>query len=410
MDERSEFPRNVAEEAQLREGLDQIARSRVPSDRDLWPALQARLFPSASRPAWWWRRAPGWAWRTAGLMLVLALAGMAYAPSLWEAFFSTRLLEQGGKLQALSLSQTRDGITVTVERAYADANRIVIGYRVQGLPVSSGISRHPQLTLEDPEGRRIPELIGEGLVGASEALGAALPPGEIGGAVSFDPWELPGWPFHRPGMLSLRLRVAFLPVPQEGAAPGAMHFFIPSQTAPTETPSALSAEPPPSAPSFVFDLKVPVVSEAEIYGPQTVRAHGLDLTLARWVRAPSGIRARVCFVPPDPSLVWTAIVEQGFATGLEVAPNVRMEGTVSGRALTVTAPILMGPFTWRGEQTCQDVFLDIPGGMERDRGGRVVFRVTEVIGWDPQNPEPAVRWPGPWEFSLSADHQQPSGP
>lgn len=41
-----EFPQTPEEAMQLREDLDRLARMRVPADRDLWPALQAQLFPS----------------------------------------------------------------------------------------------------------------------------------------------------------------------------------------------------------------------------------------------------------------------------------------------------------------------------------------------------------------------------
>ncbi|MCS7351861.1 MAG: DUF4179 domain-containing protein [Anaerolineae bacterium] len=406
MEERLGFPHNAEEEAWLREGLDQIARSRVPPDRDLWPALHARLFAPASRPAWRWRRPPGWGWLAAGLALVMALVGMAYARPLWEAFLSTHLLEQGGRMHTLSLSQTRDGITVTIERLYADANRIVIGYRIRGLPTASEVAWLPLLTLEDREGRQIPKLMGEGVAGASEILGLALPAGEIGGADSFDPWGLPGWPTHRPAALDLRLRVILHSMPQQPHPPQALHIISsPDATSMEKSPSPATAPASLSGPSFVFDLRIPVESEAEIYGPHTVRAHGLDLMLERWVRAPSGIRARVCFIPPDPSLSWTAMVEQAFAIGPEVVPNAHVEGPASKRTLTVTIPILTVPLTRGGGWMCQDALFAVPEETERDREGPIAFRVVELIGWGQGSPEPAVRRPGPWEFLIPVAHR-----
>lgn len=233
--------------------------------------------------------------------VILALVGMAYVHTIWEAFLSTRSLERSGRLQALSLSQTRDGVTVIIERAYADASRIMIGYRIQGLPASSGSSWLPLLTLEDPDGHPIPGLIEEGLVGASELTGLSLPSGEIAGAASFDPWGLPGWLAHRPTVLSLRLRVAFYPVPSED----------------------------------IFDLTIPVEPEAEEYGPQTISAQGLDLTLERWIWAPSGARAQICFVPPDLRLNWTIRVEQAFETRDEASLETPSGEIPSGQAVTV---------------------------------------------------------------------------
>lgn len=42
-----EFPQTLEEAMQLQEDLDRLAGMHVPADRDLWPALQAQLFPSS---------------------------------------------------------------------------------------------------------------------------------------------------------------------------------------------------------------------------------------------------------------------------------------------------------------------------------------------------------------------------
>lgn len=369
----SGFPCTPEEERQLQEALDRLARMRIPEERDLWPALQARLF-TPHRRGWRWVVQRNWVWMAAALLLALALIGMTVAPRLWEAFFLTQPLERDRKLQALSLTQTRGGVTVTIERAYADANRILIGYRVRGLPESPAAHWIPVLTLEDTSGHPIPSLIGEGLAGASEVLGLSLPPGELAGVVGFDPWALPGWPTHRPESLPLRLHVVFqaVPYPAEGPTPAAGWRFI-------------------------FDLRVPVEPEAERYGPQTEVAHGLELTLERWVWAPSGARARVCFIPPDPQLSWTMHEELMLEAQDEVSPSAPSGEIAGGEALTITTPILQSPPRQQGEQVCLDRFF---AASQLKRARPVVFQVLELVGWSPATLKPVRRWQGPWVFQI----------
>ncbi|HXF70431.1 MAG TPA: DUF4179 domain-containing protein [Thermoflexus sp.] len=398
----SGFPGTPEEERQLREALDRLARMRIPEERDLWPALQARLFtpsPHGGR----WVIGGKWAWMAAGLLLALVFLGMAFAPNLWEAFFLTQPLERDRKLQPLSLTQTREGVTVIVERAYADANRILIGYRVRGLPESPGAHWIPVLTLEDASGRPIPSLIGEGLVGASEILGLSLPPGELAGVVGFDPWGLPDWPARRPEFLSLRLHVAFQAVPYPAPTPGIRWMQIHPESGPVRegsvpvTPHPVESPTPAAGWRFTFDFTVPVEPEAERYGPRSEVAHGLELTLEQWVWAPSGARARVCFIPPDPQLSWTMHAELMLEAKDEVSP-LAPSGEITGEeALTITAPILESPPQQHGEQICLDRFF---AASQLARGRPAVFQVLELVGWSPGAAQPARRWRGPWVFRI----------
>lgn len=398
----SEFPRTPEEERQLREALDRLARMRVPEERDLWPALQARLF-TPSRRGGRWMVLGKWAWGVAGLLLALAFIGMASLPNLWEAFFLTQPLERDRKLQALSLTQTQGGVTVTIERAYADANRILIGYRVRGLPEAPVAHWIPVLTLEDASGRPIPSLIGEGLVGASEILGLSLPPGELAGVAGFDPWVLPDWPARRPEFLPLRLHVAFQAVPYPAPTPGIRWMQIHPESGPVRegsvpvTPHPAEGPTPAAGWRFTFDLTVPVEPEGARYGPRTEVAHGLELTLEQWVWAPSGARARVCFIPPDPQLSWTMHAELMLEAQDEVSPSAPSGEIAGGEALTITAPILQSPPRQQGERVCLDWFF---AASQLARGRPAVFQVLELVGWSPGAAQPARRWRGPWVFQI----------
>lgn len=398
----SGFPCTPEEERQLQEALDRLARMRIPEERDLWPALQARLFTPHPH-GWRWVVQRNWAWMAAGLLLALAFIGMASIPNLWEAFFLTQPLERDRKLQALSPTQTQGGVTVTIERAYADANRILIGYRVRGLPESPAAHWIPVLTLEDTSGHPIPSLIGEGMVGASEVLGLSLPPGELAGVVGFDPWGLPGWPTHRPESLPLRLHVVFQAVPYPAPTPGIRWMQIHPESGPVREGSAPVTPHPAEGPTpaagwrFTFELTVQVEPEAAGYGPRTEVAHGLELTLERWVWAPSGARARVCFIPPDPQLSWTMHEELMLEAQGEVSPSAPSGEIAGGEALTITTPILQSPPRQHGERVCLDRFF---AASQLERARPVVFQVLELVGWSPATLKPVRRWPGPWVFRI----------
>jgi len=400
MEERKGFPMDSEPEAPLQEALDRIARSRVREDVDLWPALQARLFTTpARRIRFGGRRA--WAWGLAGLALVLALAGMAWARYLWEAFPFIGPLERAGKARPLAQSQRQDGITVTLERAYVDANRVLIGYRVRGLPESADTVWLPEFTLEDTAGHPLPPLIRTSLAGASEGSGLPLLPGEMAGVIEFDPWALPDWPARLPETLALRMQVTLRALPTVASAPGLLRVEIAPEAGPAGGASETSALPPPALPTpravhtFQFDVTVPVVREVIVYGPQTATARGLTLALERWVETPSGTRARVCFRPPDPRLRWTLAAEQRFKESEATA-----EGERSSQTTQIgVASLIQLTITPNEGHVCQDLFFDLSSS-GRTRPRPTALYVLELVGF-PQSgtPEP-VRWPGPWVFPL----------
>ena len=64
------------------------------------------------------------------------------------------------RAQNLGIAETDAGVTITVERAYADRNQVLVGFTVAGLePPVSGTAEPPALewttTLTDPTGRKL---------------------------------------------------------------------------------------------------------------------------------------------------------------------------------------------------------------------------------------------------------------
>lgn len=124
----------------------------------------------------------GWQWRWPRTALVTALAifalvGATYVvlpllQSLWSEDRGLQHVTQEGLARDLNLSQTIDGVTVHVQKGYADANRVAIGYSVELPPTTPG-DDGPQFSsaiLTDRDGRTYPGLgfsaTGDSLLGA----------------------------------------------------------------------------------------------------------------------------------------------------------------------------------------------------------------------------------------------------
>ena len=146
-----------------------------------------RLVP-ASRPAW----------VVIGLVLVATLgaAGYAFGPTLGERLFS-QVLDRWEQDYAAELSheinmrETRQGVTVEVDRAYFERNRIGIEYTVAGLPQSrTGDSREFELYAELADARnastRFRSAGGSGVRSDSQIEGMEVPPDTVTEVVAFD--------------------------------------------------------------------------------------------------------------------------------------------------------------------------------------------------------------------------------
>ncbi|MGM0400951.1 MAG: DUF4179 domain-containing protein, partial [Chloroflexota bacterium] len=148
--------------------------------------------------------ATGLGWAVTALILCLFFGTVTYAvvpavSRLFQLEDGLQHVEQADLVQELDLSQTMHGVTVTLERAYADANRIVVDYTV----------KHPddqryeasRLTLTDADGNVFPRTVGWGASGRSDLFGIELPEGEGNYVNSFDAASVKG----APAELDLRL-------------------------------------------------------------------------------------------------------------------------------------------------------------------------------------------------------------
>jgi hypothetical protein len=153
--------------------------------------------------------------------------------------------------QPLNLNQSLPGATVTVEWAYADAERILVGYSVVGDNGRRFDPGEAALTLAD--GTVLKSYGGYGVTGQSDILGVDLPPGEGSFMHTFANPDLGAGP------LKLRLTLYLsefnmLPTRStEAGTPDASGQAVVSVTA-----MAVAVAPGEVVGPYTFDFSVPV--------------------------------------------------------------------------------------------------------------------------------------------------------
>ena len=113
------------------------------------------------------------AWVFLPLLLVLLISGTVYAASpVMREFFQkfTGHIENKGLVQEMNINQTIDGVTVSIQRAYADSNVILLGYMVSGPAKDYGISIGE---LSTADGYVFPGMVGFGTTPGAEGFTGA---------------------------------------------------------------------------------------------------------------------------------------------------------------------------------------------------------------------------------------------
>ena len=316
-------------EQEIRQHFSAEVTEAEPS-RDWWHNKITRICAGERQSRWWglmpkkrltWVLAPA---------LVLLVSGTVYAASpIIRDLFQRHApqIEEAGLAQELGLTQTINGITVDLERAYADSNVVLVGLTVSG----PGSRYQPEVGgLFTADGQNIPAVIGIGT--GSKAIMGNLSSSAL--IVTFDTSVLKD----APSELSLILEadVADLPIIGE---------------------SKTLAGP------FRFEFDVPFHAGKSIDIGQTVEAAGVPVTLEQVVISPWGIRA-VLQLPNDDK--YMPIVSFNLPSGDQV------NGTLSKHMETSIVHYFMGDFTGQsGEWTM--VISELVSDMER-LAGPWVFR------------------------------------
>lgn len=268
----------------IAQSLQEQARKDIPDDMNLIPEVYERL-GRATRTAARSRLS----WIAAAVLAMLAIGVVAYA--------AARLLQDSPRdpglegaseadlVTELNMEQTIEGVTITLEYAYADSNRISIGYRMSGTaPMGTGYQDVGH-TLTDSAGNEYQTMFGGGGGGGS---------GDIP-----DPQNIPFSGFTTasfdvppmddvPDDLALRLEIN-------------VNRVISARLDDASTPQPVEGAPitEPLEP-FVFEFTVPFIAGQVVEPQQSATANDITLTLNRLVIAPSLTRGDICFDPlPD---------------------------------------------------------------------------------------------------------------
>lgn len=337
-----------------------------------WRPRLGRLLPQVLVPT----TRLAWAGMVVAALLIFSAVAYAGVPAVRQLFQQEpglQHVEQAGLVQQLNLSQTVNGVTFTLERAYADANRITVGYSVKH-PDGQRYHTDP-LTLTDADGTVFPETTGLGAAGKSAIFGIELPPGEEADVLSFDAAAVEGAPAELDLRLVVKVRELVLPTDTQG--PSASPTGSPAE--PGE-PIAVELEPMPpgdTVGTFTFDFSVPFIPGRVAEVNQTVEAAGVAVRLERVVVTPSETRATLRFDPPgDVETSWTSIVK------------LKAPGDVRSRSRFYSAAADSPVHTYG--------FL----APLYDRRGEWTLTVNELVGTEVVPPYNDVRLAGPWVFRF----------
>jgi len=211
------------------------------------------------------------AWALVLIMLVL-VAGTVYgASSLIKELFQKFAagVETAGLAQELDLSQTIDGVTIRLERAYADSNVVLLGLTVSGAEQSY----HTNIgTLTTDSGQTIPAMMGLGIVpGSDMILGTWQPDERIATITAFD---------------------------ASGIKTAPTEINLTLKTSVSDPPSFIFGESQRSIGPFIFNFNVPYHTGKVVDIGRTVEAAGVTMTMDSVVISPWATRAVFSFSPP----------------------------------------------------------------------------------------------------------------
>lgn len=356
--------------------LHEYAEMRVPETADPWPEIREQVAigersrrRSSQRPRFAPRMKMGWTF--AALIALFAVStGALAAGGIMDVldFISGETVPyiQKHKLGTpVGEEISRDGVTVTIDRVYADSAYVVVGFHVKGLGKLGDKSDNPR---DDLFAR----------------MGLSDPTGSKEFVMTRGHWQ--SW------------------VPSNDAAPGVPTPPKGSQASVVvfESPTRLNSgenyrfqakvslfnridSRRPILPWFVFDLDVPVKSAPVIEVNQTVEANEIPITLTRVVNSPARAYAHLCFDPPkgkyDLPVVKTGFLGLGGGHIADIPVNHRND--VGGVAAEGCATYNFGKTLY-------------------DQPGRHYLTVTELYAADPEVRDTIK---GPWRFSFKVPRQ-----
>jgi hypothetical protein len=208
--------------------------------------------------------------------------------------------EGAGLGEEIGQTKTADGAKVTLERAYADEDVVVVSYSVQDLRDAREIDGRPFGGLEPFFITKEDE--GEPGVPSSPYRGSLTSEG-AGHYSIIDGTHMVAGPGATPEELRMPMGHASVFEVPEGLEPGRAHRFrleIPLY----EGGGPMRKDEKPKAGPFIFEFEIPVRPYPTIEVGQKATTKGVTLTLERVLNSPGRPQAVVCFDPPNDDYLW----------------------------------------------------------------------------------------------------------
>lgn len=292
----------------LEKALDGCAERGISPSTDPWPAVEKRIAARQAHPSPR-RMAPrsrlGWVIAAFAAMLLAATGayGTAGLVDALDAVFGETVpyIQQHDLSNPVGAEMSRGGVTVTVDRIYADSYYVAVGYTVEGRDKiarrhgSTDIDVSTWMKLHDARdsGARIYESVDGFWQWWAPEAETPVPPknAEVATEVFRVSKPLEPGQEHR-----FRAEVFFDgptgPVPENG-----------------------SFETERLGRPFFLDVKVPIRPVSEVQVDQTVEAGGVPITLTHVVNSPAKTSAYLCFDPPQRTYDWPVVKTHLFQEG-----------------------------------------------------------------------------------------------
>lgn len=359
--------------------LHAIAKKAIPDDTDLWSNIERQVSKTeTSSKIWRLNRRLGWVAAAVVILFSVSLVAYALDNILQKAIemdpglHQVNLAEMGTELD---LSDTIDGYTVNLQWAYADGNRIAVGFTVTSSDGQEYANFTPlEVALIDERGDGFTSIGG---------IGAGVE-NDVGGYVlNFDARHIAD----PPEALQLRLKMTIEPIrliEDEDAEP----TLSPHEQAgiePQDTTAMADVidenDPRLVDPigSFIFEFNVPVHAAQTYSVNETQTVEDIPITLTNIRVAPSMTTATFC-IPPSNDTDYP-----------EQIPIIRLE-TPNGEAI--------GGWGELFEDECI-VASFVPTLDDVESPQDWVFIVDEVVGFQEIEPYGQERIAGPWVFEFS---------
>jgi hypothetical protein len=279
------------DEKRLKHFLTQRAEQEIPDTMDIRSKVHDRLgTPAPTRAPFFSRLSLKWA--AALVAVLIASTGAAYAlmQTLFQPDPGLRTVQaenqivQLGQTQSLPVEDPLTRLDITLDYAYADANRIAVGYHVTGAAVAgTGVEVYSNQQLVDAQARAYPWLPTSGQQTTQKQDGAEETFTHEG-LVSFDAAALPAGTGTLD--LALTLKVAYTTTATRADNPAVMGF----------------------AGDANFSFQVPVNPGRVVDVRQSAAAADLAIEIQKVVITPSMTRVELCLSSAAPFAVdaWTA--------------------------------------------------------------------------------------------------------